>query len=108
MLTVLSEADFDRYIDRMYELALIPECTGYPVWYDGYKTKDMFIERTRKAFARENEEILLFTLDGEFCGWVQYYELPEDRYFGTVSMGASRGMERMLSEWIAYEREQEA
>ncbi|MBQ2144620.1 MAG: hypothetical protein II436_05850, partial [Oscillospiraceae bacterium] len=102
MLTVLSEADFDRYIDRMYELALIPECTGYPVWYDGYKTKDMFIERTRKAFARENEEILLFTLDGEFCGWVQYYELPEDRYFGTVSMGASRGMERMLSEFLDF------
>jgi hypothetical protein len=59
MLTVLLEAELDRYIDRMYELALIPACTGYPVWYDGYKTKDMFIERTRKAFARENEEILL-------------------------------------------------
>ena len=102
MLTVLSEADFDRYIDRMYELALIPACTGYPVWYDGYKTKEDFIERTRKAFARENEEILLFTLDGEFCGWVHYYELPGDRYFDTVSMGASRGTDRMLSEFLDF------
>ena len=31
----------------------------------------------------ENEEILLFTLDGEFCGWVHYYELPEDTGTGS-------------------------
>lgn len=100
MLTVLSESDFDRYLDRMYELALIPACTGYPVWYDGYKTKAGFIERERKAFEREDEEILLFTIDGEFCGWVHYYEWAEDRYLGTVSIGAGRGMEQMLSEFL--------
>ena len=101
MLTVLSEVDFDRYLDRMYELALIPECTGYPVWYDGFKTKADFVARERKAFERENEEILLFTLEGEFCGWIHYYELAQDRYLDKVSFGASRGMEQLLAEFLA-------
>ena len=105
MLTPISERELDRYIDRMYELALIPACTSYPAWFDGYKTKADFIERTHKAFERENEDLLIFTQDGEFCGWVHYYELADDRYLDKVTLGAKRGMAQLLSEFLALAEE---
>lgn len=64
MLRRCSETDFERYADFAYELASDLTKSGYPTYCDGIKTKDMFLERARKAFACEEEQMLLFETEG--------------------------------------------
>ena len=65
MLRLLQEAEFDRYIGFAYELALDPARSGYPVYFDGMKTREDFVSRTRKSLERPGEDVLLFEVDGE-------------------------------------------
>ncbi len=61
MLRLCSETEFDRYADFAYELASDLTKSGYPTYCDGIKAKDMFLERARKAFACEQEQMLFLT-----------------------------------------------
>ena len=60
LLRRCSETEFERYADFAYELASDLTKSGYPTYCDGIKTKDMFLERARKAFACEEEQMVLF------------------------------------------------
>ena len=57
--------EFEKYIDFAYGLAMDLTKSGYPTYCDGIKTKESFIERSLKAFEREDEEMLLFMDKGE-------------------------------------------
>ena len=48
--------------------------SGYPTYCDGVKTKEMFVKRSVKAFERENEQMLLFELEGEVQEWLKALE----------------------------------
>ncbi len=79
MLIPLQEKDLNQYVDFVYELALDPARTFYPVFFDGIKTKEDFIARVRKAFSRPEDEILLCQVNGTVEGWLHYFHLPGDR-----------------------------
>ena len=102
MLIKLEAFMFEEFAEQAYEMAMLPEITSYPVYYDGIKTQEDFLERAEKAFARENEEILLFYREDEFSGWIHFYALPEDQYLATVSMSAREGIEQMLDEFLVF------
>lgn len=104
MLVKLEKTDFEKYVGQAYEMALIPEITSYPVYYDGVKTKEDYRNRAKNAFFCDHEEILLFYLNGSFSGWIHTFYLPEDRYLDTVSLSARVGMEQMLEEFLDYVR----
>ena len=105
MLKRLEEQNFERYAEFAYELALDMTKSGYPTYADGVKTKEDFMERSRKAFSRENEEILLFERDGKATGWIHYYHLPEDHYLDTCSFCIAEGMGEAIEEFMAFARE---
>ena len=105
MIKRLEEQDFERYAEFAYELALDMTKSGYPTYADGVKTKEDFMERSRKAFSRENEDILLFERDGKVTGWVHYYHLPEDHYLDTCSFCIAEGMDEAIAEFTAFARE---
>ncbi len=102
MLVPLKESDFAVFVEQAYEMALIPEITSYPVYYDGIKTKEDYIERAGKAFGRDDESILLFYKEDIFCGWIHYYYLADDQYLDTVSLSARTGTEQMLGEFLDF------
>ena len=102
MLVPLQEKDFDKYVDFAYELALDPARTCYPVYYDGVKTREIFLEDARKGVSLPNEEILLYLEDSGLEGWLHYYYLPEDRYIAHRSCGVRRNTARALRELSAY------
>ncbi len=102
MLRTCSKDEFNEYIDFAYELATDLTRSGYPTYCDGIKTKAMFVERSRKAFERETEDILLFVYEGEVQGLIHYYWLPEDRYLQTYCFTIAKGTEQALSEFLAY------
>lgn len=102
MLVPLQERDFDRYVDFAYELALNPEKTSYPAYFDGVKTKEEFISGARDAFASPNEEILLYMENGEAEGWIHCYTIPEEHYVGQVSCSFRSGASAALDEYAAY------
>ncbi|MBD5499803.1 MAG: hypothetical protein HDR10_01165 [Lachnospiraceae bacterium] len=105
MLTRLKESDFEKYAEFAYSLALDLTSSGYPTYADGIKTKKEFIDRSRIAFARENEEILLYERDGQVRGWIHYYYLPAERYLDTCSFCISEGMGEAISEFVTFARE---
>lgn len=105
MLTRLKESDFEKYAEFAYSLALDLTSSGYPTYTDGIKTKEEFIDRSRIAFTRENEDILLYERDGQVRGWIHYYYLPADHYLDTCSFCISKGMGEAVAEFIAFARE---
>ncbi len=105
MLTPLKREDFDKYIDFIYALALDPARSGYPTYTDGIKTRADFVERSLRAYERENEDILLYERDGKAAGWIHYYYLPEDKYLDTCSFNIAKGMGDAIREFTAFARE---
>ena len=102
MLRVCTKNEFDQYIDFAYGLAMDPEKSGYPTYCDGIKTKDMFVERSLKAFERETEQMLLFEYEGEVQGLIHFYWIPEDRYLQTNCFNINKAPEQALSEFVTY------
>lgn len=105
MLRKLEEANFDQYVEFAYALALDTRKSGYPTYTDGIKTRKDFIERSRKALERDNEEILLYESSGKVRGWIHYYYLAEDRYLDTCSFCVQEGMGEAIAEFTAFARE---
>lgn len=102
MLVPLLEMDFEQYADFAYELALDPKKSGYPAYFDGIKTKKDFIRRSKKAFERPNEEILLYQLDGRTEGWLHYGYWAEDRYIFLCTCAIRRNTADALTELQEY------
>ncbi len=85
MLRRCKEEEFSQFGDLAYELAVDKERSGYPCYSDGIKTKEMFLKRTKMAFSRDNEEILLFEYERLIEGLIHYYWLKDDKYLSTIS-----------------------
>ena len=105
MLRLCSRDEFCRHADFAYVLASDLTKSGYPTYCDGVKTKEMFMERSLKAFDRETEQMLLFELEGEVQGMIHCYWLPDDRYVDTCLFLVNKETEKALSEFLAYVRE---
>ena len=105
MLTPLKREEFDKYIDFIYALALDPARSGYPTYTDGIKTRADFVERSLRAFERENEDILLYEREGRVAGWIHFYFLPGDKYLQTCSFCVEDGMGDAVGEFVAFARQ---
>ena len=105
MLRLIKEAEFDLYIDFAYELALDPARSGYHVYYDGMKTREDFVSRTRKALERPGEDVLLFFEGGEVEGLIAFEHLEADRYLHANVFNIRRDTAAALAEFVDYCRE---
>lgn len=105
MLKKLEEKDFDQYVEFAHSLALDQSKSAYPTYTDGIKTKEDFITRAKKAFARENEEILLFEVAGKVEGWIHYYALIEDKCLSFCAFNINEHAEIATKEFIQYASE---
>ena len=105
MLRKLKESEFDQYVDFAYALALDTTKSGYPTYTDGIKTRKHFIDRSRKALERDNEEILLYESSGKVLGWIHYFVLASDRYVHTCSFCIQEGTGEAVAEFTAFARE---
>lgn len=102
MLIECQKKDFEKYIDFAFELALDLSKSGYPTYRDGIKTKSMFVEQLLQAFEREDEQILLFVLDGKVQGLIHYYWIEDDRYIQTNAFCINEATEQALSEFLSF------
>jgi len=102
MLRILEKTEFDKYVDFAYDLALDLTKSSYPTYTDGIKTKEDFVQRARASFRKDNEEILLFEMDGNVEGWIHYYVLKEDAYVSFCSFNINRNVAQAVDEFIAY------
>lgn len=102
MLTRLTEAEFDRHVDWAYALALDLTCSGYPTYADGIKTREEFIEAARKSMEQENEEVLLYRVDGEVRGWIRWFWQPEDCYAQVCSFLTASHTDAALAAFTAH------
>ncbi|MBR3841086.1 MAG: hypothetical protein IKM20_08125 [Erysipelotrichales bacterium] len=102
MLRICSEQEYKKYVEYVYTIAVDQSKSGYPTYSDGIKTKELFLERSSKAFVRDNENILLFEYEGKVEGWIHYYYLAEDHYLSTVSFNIDVHTEEALQEFCAY------
>lgn len=98
MLTRLTDAEFDRYAPWAYDLAMTAEHSSYPTYRDGIKTREEFMARSQ----RDDEEVLLFRHEGEVCGWIEWYAIPEENYAMTVTFLVERYAEEAVAEFAAH------
>lgn len=105
MLRLITEAEFDRCTGFAYELALDPARSGYPVYYDGMKTRENFVSRTRKALERPGEDVLLFVEDGEVEGLIAFEHPEEEHYLHAFTFSIRRDTGTALAEFVGYCRE---
>lgn len=105
MLTNLQENDFDKYIDFAWALGQDQAKSAYPTYTDGIKTKQDFVTRERKAFSRENEEILLFEHNGQVEGWIHYRFEGKDNYLDMCAFNVRTNMKLALEEFLSYVKE---
>ena len=105
MLRVCSQEDFKQYAELAYQLALDPTKSGYPTYTDGIKTKEDFYKNSEKAFASDEDEILLFEYEGVVEGWIHYYWMPNDRYLSTMSFLIDSHTEQAMQEFLSYVQE---
>lgn len=104
MLRVCTVQEYTALVDNMYDLALDRSKSGYPSYCDGIKTKEMFLERSKRAFSEKEEELLLFEYNGTVEGWIHYFWLPEDRYLSTVSFLVRSHTAQALKEFLEMAR----
>lgn len=102
MLKHCTKSEYIQYRNFVYDLAMDRSKSAYPIYSDGIKTKQDFLERSQLAFIRNNEEILLFVYSGVVEGWIHYYWLTLDKYLSTVSFNIVNHTESALSEFIEY------
>lgn len=105
MLRLLKSTEFHTYIDFAYELALDLTRSGYPTWYDGFKTKADFIARTKKSLDRPTEDVLLFLENGQAEGLIAFEHLEEERYLHAHIFNIRRDTGTALAEFVDYCRE---
>lgn len=105
MLRTCTKGEIDSYVEFAYELALNIEKSAYPTYCDGVKTKEMFVERLKRAFSREDEEILLFEYEGKVEGLIQYYWIPEDHYIQTCVFNINKATNKAIAEFLKYVEE---
>ena len=105
MLRKCTEQEYKEYADFAYGLALDQSKSGYPTYCDGIKTKEMFMERTQRAFSDDTECLLLFEYEGVVEGWIHYYYFPEDRYLSTESFNISCHTQQALQEFLELVQE---
>ena len=100
MLIKATVEDVQKYGEFAYSIALNPEKSCYPTYADGIKTKADFFNAAERAVAKETSELLLFSIDGNFEGWISYYWIPEDKYLQLNGFNVNRGAEQALTELI--------
>lgn len=105
MLTPITREELTRYADWAYALALDLTRSGYPTYADGIKTREDFIRAAEEGMDGEREEVLLFRMDGEVCGWVQWSWQPEERYAQAYSFLTAAHAGKALEAFVAHASE---
>lgn len=102
MLIPLQPQDFEATVNWAYSLAIQPATSSYPAYYDTIKTKQDFIARSKLAFSRDNEEILLFRYNNTLEGWIHYYVLHDNHYLSLCSCCIHQFTQHALQEFLDY------
>lgn len=102
MLRTCTKDDFLKYSDFAYALATDLTKSSYPTYCDGIKTKQMFMERSLKAFERETEDMFLFEHEGRVQGVIHYSWIPKDKYLSINSFNINEAAEVALTEFLEY------
>lgn len=102
MLHQASEKEIQQNLSFVYSLALDQSCSGYPVYTDGLKTREDFVQSVWRSFQDKNSEVLLYEVEGRVEGWIQFFFLPEDRYLQTDGFFIARHTRAALAEFLDY------
>lgn len=102
MLEKLKKNEFDKYIDYAYNLSQNMKTASYPIYTDGIKNKNDFIQTAYRSFDLEFDEILLYKENNEVKGWIHYYYDSDDNSILAVTFLCDKLYNLMIKEFISY------
>lgn len=102
MLINATKDDILKYLDFSYNLALDQSKSAYPTYTDGIKTKEDFINLSKRVFERDNEKTLLFSYEGKVEGCIQYYWITDDNLVGISSFNINKKIQIALDEFLEF------
>lgn len=105
MLREANLEDVNNYLEFAYRLSQDFENSFFPTYLDGIKTKEDFYNSAFKSFEDENSKILLFEIDGEVLGWIDFYWLPSDLYLGIRVFNVKEFKGKSIEEFIEYAKQ---
>ncbi len=102
MLTPARKADIDAHIELFYALSQDLTRSSFPTYTDGIKTKSEFFGAVYDGLGREDEELLLYSEDGEVLGLIHYYWIEAEKYLSFQVFNTKRGAARAIDEFLQY------
>lgn len=102
MLVKATLEDIKEYGEKIFEIAVNPKKSSYPIYFDGIKTKEDFFKAAECAVLQENEEILLFVENKNVEGWISYFWIEEDHYLQLSSCNINCFYRQALMELMDY------
>ena len=102
MIQTCTEKQWRELFPKPWEMLGSLENISFPLYHDGVKTEEGFLARTKEAFSREDEEMLVFTEQDAALGWAHTYWIPEERYLGLVSMAVIGNFGKALGQLLRY------
>lgn len=102
MLRKLEVNEFDKYVQFAYELNMKAETSSYPIYYDGIKTKEEFINDEAYSLKSDTSEILLFIVQDKVIGWINYYWIEEEKYLQVSTCSIKESVSVLAKELVSY------
>ncbi len=102
MLERVKATDVDKYIDVAYALSQDLTRSSFPTYVDGIKTRSDFLKVAYDSFYDDTSEILLFTQEHVFKGWIHYYVLHDDKYIGIKVFNIDTHFDVAMDEFLAF------
>lgn len=108
MLRKATRLDIETYGDMIWEMVQKPENCGYPVYYDGIKTKNDMINFLNGSIQGENDKVFIYEANGKVCGIVGYFTIKYDRYIQMNFCSVQYRMKDVLQElWQKIDADEE-
>lgn len=102
MLLEAKHQEVAAHLDFAYRLSQNFSTASFPTYCDGIKTKEDFETRALHSLEDPCSKILLFVVDGQLCGWIDYYWLERECYIGIHVFNVKDFQAQALEEFIQY------
>lgn len=101
MLSIVDKQSFLKHADYFYGLTENKANSAFPLYCDGIKSKEIFLNTAKKSFERKDEMLLIYEKDGEIKGLFQIFFSEENKYVGLQIAVAENDFKDAFEELIS-------
>lgn len=102
MLIEATKEKLDEVKEALYEIAVNPAQSCYPLFLDGIKSRYDFYEHLENGIAKENHTALFYVENKKVLGLILFFVIPTDNYLQLDGCYLLQSLETALIELLSY------